>query len=121
MGVDDQRGRAPAKYRQIAAALRARIESGEFPVGSQLPTKQALMDAYAAADGTVNGALRELREIGMVETRQGAGSFVVSAEPVAEPDEVSRLGEEIAAALDRLGKVEQRLTDLEQAQRSEPL
>lgn len=118
--MDDQRGRLPAKYRQVAASLRARIEAGEFPVGSQLPPKRELIDQYRVALGTINGALRELRQAGMVESRQGAGSYVIAVEPDVAPDEVSRLGTEIAQALERLGKVEQRLTDLEQAQRSEP-
>ena len=39
-------GRSLPKYRQIAVDLRARIETGEYPVDSQLPTKPELMDRY---------------------------------------------------------------------------
>lgn len=65
----------PPRYRQIADDLRARIESGEFPPGSQLPTKAELMVSYRVALTTVNNAIGVLRELGLAETRQGRGMY----------------------------------------------
>lgn len=81
----------PAKYRQIAADLLARIEAGEYPVGENLPAKPELMKSYGAALGTIDHALAELRGMGMVQSRQGIGTSVVRQHPEAtepEPDGV---------------------------------
>ena len=74
----DSAGHAVPKYREIADDLRARIEAGEFPVGSQLPTKKVLMGRHGVALNTVDRALEELRREGLAETEQGRGSFVLA-------------------------------------------
>jgi DNA-binding GntR family transcriptional regulator len=75
-------GRHPAKYRQIAGDLRARIERGEWVVGDKMPTQAELSARYdGAAVGTIDKALGVLRELGMAETRQGMGTFVLSVSP----------------------------------------
>src|SRR5437868_3991374 len=68
-------------YQRIADALRRRIESGEFLPGSQLPTENDLMRQYAASRNTVRDAIKQLTTRGLVETRPGQGTFVIS--PVA--------------------------------------
>lgn len=112
-----QEGRTPAKYRQIAADLRARIEGGEFPVGSQMPTKDELMKSYGAALATVDNALRVLRKLEMVESRQGSGTFVL-AQQAAEVEadqlggQVAELQKEVAELRQRTGRIEARLATL---------
>ena len=64
-------------YRQIAEDLRQRIESGELPQGSQLPTELELRDRYEASRNTVRDAVKWLMNLGLVETRPGQGTFVV--------------------------------------------
>jgi GntR family transcriptional regulator len=64
------------KYRRIAEDLLARIEKGDYPPGSRLPTKAELMEQYQVAVNTVERAIEELRKAGIVETAQGAGMFV---------------------------------------------
>ncbi len=71
-----QSGKMPAKYRRIANDLRARIESGEYPLDAQLPTKAEMMAEYGAALGTVDSALKVLVRLGLAETVQGVGTFV---------------------------------------------
>jgi DNA-binding GntR family transcriptional regulator len=63
------------KYRQIADDLRARMESGEYPPDSRLPSKTEMMSSYRVALATVNGAIGELRKLGLAETVHGVGTF----------------------------------------------
>ena len=65
-------------YRQIAEDLRQKIESGKLGHGSQLPTELELRDEYEASRNTVRDAVKWLTTRGLVETRPGQGTFVVS-------------------------------------------
>jgi DNA-binding GntR family transcriptional regulator len=64
------------KYAQIITALQERMESGEYPPGSLLPSEHQLSGEFGTARPTVVRALRELRQAGWIETEQGKGSFV---------------------------------------------
>jgi DNA-binding GntR family transcriptional regulator len=66
----------PPKYAQVIEELRRRIESGEYPPGSVLPSEHQLSDEFQIARPTVVRALRVLRQDGWIETQQGKGSFV---------------------------------------------
>jgi CheY-like chemotaxis protein len=66
----------PLKYMSIATDLLARIEKGEWPSGRQLPSTMALAKEYGVALMTVRQALGILAQRGVVEPRQGAGTFV---------------------------------------------
>jgi GntR family transcriptional regulator len=64
-------------YQRIAEDMRGRIESGELPPGSQLPTELELREAYGASRSTIRDALRRLNSLGMVVTKPGLGTFVL--------------------------------------------
>jgi DNA-binding GntR family transcriptional regulator len=64
-------------YLQIAGALKEEIVTGVYPVGSQLPTEDALCERFSVSRYTVREALRRLREDSLVSSRQGAGTVVV--------------------------------------------
>lgn len=66
----------PPKYAQIIAELQRRIESGEYPPDSLLPSEHQLSDEFGTARPTVVRALRALRQDGWIRTEQGKGSFV---------------------------------------------
>jgi DNA-binding GntR family transcriptional regulator len=66
----------PPKYAQVIAELQRRMESGEYPPGSLLPSEHQLSGEFAIARPTVVRALRVLRQEGWIETQQGKGSFV---------------------------------------------
>ena len=70
---------AGAKYRQIADDLREQITSGKLPPGSQLPTEPNLAAEYDASRSTIRLATGLLTHEGLIETRQGVGTYV--AEP----------------------------------------
>lgn len=106
----------PAKYQRLADDLRALIRSGKAAPGSQLPSKAALMDAHHVALGTVNEALRVLRAEGLVETRQGTGTYVCDPLPDENiPSEfetvmgrIDALAEEVRQLREQVAAVERR-------------
>jgi GntR family transcriptional regulator len=94
---------APPLYQQILEDLRKRIERGAVPPaghaqppaaadgpspqppdglpaalgpGARLPTELELSEAYKASRNTIREAIRRLISQGLVETRQGQGTFV---------------------------------------------
>jgi DNA-binding GntR family transcriptional regulator len=64
-------------YRQIVQALKREIVSGVYPVDSQLPPEGALQQRFDVSRHTIREALRELREAGLVASRQGFGTTVL--------------------------------------------
>jgi GntR family transcriptional regulator len=60
--------------------ITARIDRNEFPPGSQLPSRRELAEHYEVAQSTVNRALFELAERGVLVGRPGVGVFVAEAE-----------------------------------------
>ena len=63
-------------YAQVIDELRRRIESGEYPPGSLLPSEHQLSEEFGMVRSTIVRALRLLRDDGWIETQQGKGSFV---------------------------------------------
>lgn len=64
-------------YRQIYWDLRQKIESGEYPEGSQVPTEAELEKHYGVSRITVKRALGQLAREGCIERIPGRGSFVL--------------------------------------------
>jgi GntR family transcriptional regulator len=66
------------RYQVIADALRRRLQRGEFPAGSLLPSEADLSRDYAASRVTIRRALDGLRDEGLVDSRQGFGWFAAT-------------------------------------------
>jgi len=69
------------KQSEIAADLRLRIISGEYPPGSQLPPVTALQERYGVTPVTVRRAVKYLCERGLLFTREREGIFVAPDPP----------------------------------------
>lgn len=67
--------------RQTLARLKTRIASGEWPVGSRIPTEPELTEDLGVGRSTVREAVRSLATLGMVETLTARGTFVRSLTP----------------------------------------
>ena len=65
-------------YRAIKAALMDRLRAGEWPVGSTMPGEVQLADEYGCARVTVNRALRELADDGIVRRQRRRGTEVIA-------------------------------------------
>ena len=63
-------------FRDIKADILGKITRGEWPPGSLLPAETELAETYAAARATVNRAMRELAEEGILERKRKSGSRV---------------------------------------------
>ena len=73
------------KYRDIADALRAQIESGELPQGRKLPHTEKLMGTFSASKHTVRAAVDVLVQEGLVVARRRYGTYVRDRRPVRIP------------------------------------
>jgi DNA-binding FadR family transcriptional regulator len=69
---------------QATEHLREQILGGQWPVGTRLPGESALAASLGVGRSTVREAVRALAEAGLVRSRQGAGVFVVSTEPLED-------------------------------------
>jgi GntR family transcriptional regulator len=74
-----QREGPVAPWRQLAALLRERIESGELAPGARLPSITSLAQEYDLAVTTVQKAVAALKDDGLIVTSP-MGTFVSEGE-----------------------------------------
>ncbi len=65
-------------------SIRSAIEQGQWPIGARLPVEADLSDALGVSRNTVREAVRVLVHVGMLETRQGDGTYVRSTRDAGE-------------------------------------
>jgi DNA-binding GntR family transcriptional regulator len=63
-------------YQQLAAILRAKIDSGEIPPRRAIPSKRLLSEQFRVSPGTVERAIQALRAEGYLKTVLGRGLYV---------------------------------------------
>ena len=63
-------------YRQLAQIILDRIESGQYPPGSRLPSESELMEELQLGRSTLRRTMDWLRKQGAVETVPTRGSYV---------------------------------------------
>ncbi|MFD7238002.1 FadR/GntR family transcriptional regulator [Streptomyces syringium] len=68
---------------QVIAGLRNQITSGEWPVGSRIPTEPELVEQLGVARNTVREAVRALAHNGLLDIRQGSGTYVAATSELA--------------------------------------
>ena len=82
-------------YATVKAALRERIAKGGWQAGTRLPSERELVHEFGCARMTVHRALRELEEEGLIERRQGSGSYVAELHPISNLLQVRDIHDEI--------------------------
>lgn len=70
-------------HQQVAAALRQRLATGEFPPGAALPSELTLQQEYGVSRATVRHALETLQREGLLQRRAGRGTYVAPRGPTA--------------------------------------
>ncbi|XHS80420.1 histidine utilization repressor [Burkholderiaceae bacterium UC74_6] len=86
---------APA-YLQVKNHLREGISGGRWSPGDRLPSEAELVTQFGLSRMTVNRALRELEQEGLVERVQGVGSFAAQLHRISSTLTVRDVHEEIA-------------------------
>lgn len=81
---------------QTVAQLRTEITSGRWPVGGKIPPEPALVELLNVGRNTVREAVQALVHAGLLERRQGSGTFVLS-----DSELTVVLGRQIAAVSQR--------------------
>lgn len=61
---------------QVIEQLRELVATGEWPVGQRIPAEPELVTALGVGRNTVREAVRALAHAGLLEVRQGDGTFV---------------------------------------------
>lgn len=116
---------------QLADALVLSIREGQLVPGQRLPTEQALVERFGVSRTVVREAMSRLKTLGLVESRQGSGAFVMASSQAAlaqlslEPDgsvdaviqmvEVRRALEAESAALAAARRTPQSVKQIKQA------
>ncbi len=115
----DSRSPVPL-YAQIADRLRIAVATGELGAGVALPSVRQLATQLRVNPATVVQAYRTLEEAGVVESRQGAGTYVRGlSEPKRDAErlrEARRLVRRLLQEASALGVTRE---DVEQALRAE--
>jgi GntR family transcriptional repressor for pyruvate dehydrogenase complex len=62
---------------RIASQFAERIHRGDIKPGDKLPTEHAMAQTFGVSRTVIREAIAQLRNEGLVETRQGVGAFVV--------------------------------------------
>jgi GntR family transcriptional regulator, transcriptional repressor for pyruvate dehydrogenase complex len=79
--------RDPIAAEQVVAYVRSLIERGALRPGDRLASERELVQAIGVSRPSVRAGLRSLATMGVVQTRQGAGTFITAGPPalVNEP------------------------------------
>lgn len=81
---------------QAVGRLRQQITSGAWPVGTRIPAEPELTELIGVGRNTVREAVQSLVHAGMLERRQGSGTYVISNSELA-----TAMGRQIAGAHQR--------------------
>ncbi|MDM4766010.1 histidine utilization repressor [Pelomonas sp. SE-A7] len=84
------------QYLKVKNHLREGIAAGRWVAGDLLPSEGQLVAQFEVSRMTVNRALRELHQEGLIERVQGVGTFVAQLHRISSTLTVRDVHEEIA-------------------------
>src|SRR3954469_11471161 len=82
-------------YETVKTSIQQRIADGGWQPGVKLPSERELVQEFGCARMTVHRALRELEDEGLIERRQGSGSYVAELHPISNLLQVRDIHDEI--------------------------
>ena len=85
---------------QVTEQLRAQISSGEWLVGARIPTEAELAGSLGVSRNTIREAVQALMHVGVLERRQGSGTYVTSRSELAGLVAQRVAGGELAEAVE---------------------
>jgi GntR family transcriptional regulator len=63
-------------YLQLLQIIKKKIENGDWPLNSQIPTEEELCTTFSVSRATVRTAVLELVRQGYLKRQQGKGTFI---------------------------------------------
>ena len=98
--LDPRSGVPP--YRQLVDQVRQMVSLGLLRAGDQLPPVRVVMRQITINPNTVHRAYRALEAEGLVEGRQGRGTFVLDVQiPPTTPHRQAELHEDLVAWIEK--------------------
>jgi GntR family transcriptional regulator, histidine utilization repressor len=84
-------------YENVKLFLKNGLKKGRWRAGEKMPSESDLIRRFGVARMTVNRALKELQAEGLIERRQGAGTFAAQLHRVSSALTIRDIHEEILA------------------------
>src|SRR5690348_16697607 len=100
-------GKIGPEYQRLIDRIRAGIASGEYPVGTAIPSTAALANLAGVSAQVVRRAVGQLEADGILEGHPGKGVFVRTV-----PEDADRERQDIAALSKQVSGLEERLREL---------
>ena len=79
------------KHEIVAAALEEAILKGELKVGEKLPSENSLATQFGVSRNIIREALRDIQARGLLEVKNGAGSYIARPTSTDLGDMLNRL------------------------------
>ncbi|TDF94027.1 FadR/GntR family transcriptional regulator [Paenibacillus piri] len=70
---------------EVVLQLQKKISSGDIPPGHKIPTEPELMEQFGVGRSTIREAVRVLVHAGLLEKKQGFGTFLSTNPIIQEP------------------------------------
>lgn len=91
----DHPGRSSTTWQSVRNAVLTRIRSQEWAAGALIPTEKQLATEWGCARATVNRALRDLADSGIVERRRKVGTRVSATPTLKANREISTIRNDV--------------------------
>lgn len=85
------------RYQQIKRFIQSAIQDQRYPAGAQIPTEAELCAQFAVSRMTVNKALRDLVQEGLLVRYPGLGTFVSSIKAESPLADLRNIADEVKA------------------------
>lgn len=100
------------RYEEVARTLTERIASGDYPLGSSLPSEPVLAEELGVSRSTLRAALSELQQLGMVSRRPSAGTRVDAIHPIGSRGGYAQTLETIDALVQYAAQTRRTILDI---------
>ena len=78
-------------YEDVADRILERVRAGTWPAGSRLPAEGELAEEFDVSRSTVRAAVRSLRIAGVLQPRNGSGTYVTDSSNLRSSSFCSRV------------------------------
>nr|WP_315232342.1 FadR/GntR family transcriptional regulator [uncultured Albidiferax sp.] len=105
--LPDHPMRTKSQPQRVVDGVSERIHSGALKPGDRVPSEPGLMQEFGVSRTVVREAMSRLQASGLVETRQGVGTFVLAS---AAPEPLLAIGSRNVQVRQKLAMLELRIS-----------